>query len=57
MVRPQGGACHSSHPVKATRAGGGPIYDVPGTRSYAATVPEECFASIQDAQEAGYRAP
>lgn len=56
-------ACPESHPVKGNRAGrqaerpADPIYHVPGSRWYAATDPEECFATAADAETAGYRAP
>jgi hypothetical protein len=33
-----------------------PIYHVPGSRYYAVTDPEECFATVEDAEAAGYRA-
>ena len=55
--------CPFSYPVKGNRAGRqverpvDPIYHVPGRRYYAATDPEECFATAADAEAAGYRAP
>lgn len=57
---PQGGSCPASHPVKGnqgSRSNTDWIYHVPGSRSYAATQPEECFATAADAAAAGYRAP
>ena len=31
------------------------IYHAPGTPSYNATIPEMCFATVADAEAAGYR--
>ncbi len=33
------------------------IYHVPGTAAYDATIPEWCFATEDDAINAGFRAP
>jgi endonuclease YncB( thermonuclease family) len=52
--------CPQTHPIKGnqgSRSNIDWIYHVPGSRSYAATDPEECFATAADAQAAGYRAP
>lgn len=55
--------CPTDHPIKGNKAGRqvnrpvDPIYHMPGTRYYAATDPEECFATATDAEAAGYRAP
>jgi hypothetical protein len=55
--------CPPSHPIKGNRAGRDPnrpidpIYHVPGSRYYDVTDPEECFATVTDAEAAGYRAP
>jgi len=55
--------CRDDHPIKGNKAGRqasrpqDPIYHVPGSRYYAATDPEECFATAEDAEAAGYRAP
>jgi hypothetical protein len=55
--------CPDSHPIKGNKAGRqanrpvDPIYHVPGSRWYAVTDPEECFATVEDAEAAGYRAP
>ena len=52
-----------SHPIKGNKAGRqesrptDPIYHVPGSRYYGVTDPEECFATVEDAEGAGYRAP
>jgi hypothetical protein len=46
----------SSGPVRR-RAGEDPNYHVPSSRWYAAIDPEECFATVEDAEAAGYRAP
>jgi SH3-like domain-containing protein len=59
-VRPQGGACPASHPIKGnqgSRSNVDWIYHTPQSRSYAATNPEECFATEAEARAAGYRAP
>ena len=56
-------ACPESHPIKGNRAGRqanrptDPIYHVPSSRWYDVTDPEECFATIEGAEAAGYRAP
>ena len=55
--------CPASHPIKGNNEGRieerplDPIYHVPGSRWYAVTDPEECFATVPDAEAAGYRAP
>jgi hypothetical protein len=52
--------CPASHPIKGNQGSRDQpvwIYHPPGTASYAATDPEECFATAADAQAAGYRAP
>ena len=55
--------CPDTHPVKGNNSGRqeerpvDPIYHVPGSRWYAVTGPEECFATAADAEAAGYRAP
>lgn len=55
--------CPDSHPIKGNKAGrqanrpADPIYHVPGSRWYAVTDPEECFATAADAEASGYRAP
>jgi competence protein ComEC len=48
--------CPASHPIKGNVSSSGErIYHVPGGAFYARTKPEECFATEQDAQAAGYR--
>jgi micrococcal nuclease len=47
-----GNACPSEAPIKGNQSG---IYHVPGGQSYERTIPEECFASEEEAQAAGYR--
>jgi hypothetical protein len=47
--------CPASHPFKGNR--NSMIYHPPGGRYYNKTKPEECFASADDAVNAGYRAP
>jgi hypothetical protein len=52
--------CPSTHPIKGnqgSRSTNEWIYHPPGSRSYAATAPEECFATAAEAAAAGYRAP
>lgn len=53
-VQPEGGECPANAPIKGNSDSG--IYHVPGGRSYSRTVPEECFATREDAEAAGYRA-
>ena len=47
-----GNACPPDAPIKGNQSG---IYHVPGDQSYDRTNPEECFASEEEAQAAGYR--
>lgn len=59
-VRPLGRECPASHPIKGnqgSRSTDDWIYHPPGSRSYNATDPEECFATEAEARAAGYRAP
>ncbi len=49
--------CPDTHPFKGNRGSRGWIYHAPDSSWYARTKPEECFASPEDAQESGYRAP
>ncbi|SFI99243.1 hypothetical protein SAMN05216561_1164 [Nocardioides psychrotolerans] len=53
---PSGSECPSSAPVKGNLSGGGDkIFHEPGWTYYDKTTPEECFASVEDAEAAGYR--
>jgi hypothetical protein len=55
---PTGSSCPASHPIKGNKGSKGWIYHVKGqSASYESTKPEQCFASVQDAVAAGYRAP
>ncbi|MGH1564418.1 HNH endonuclease family protein [Mumia sp. DW29H23] len=56
---PSGKACPASAPIKGNVPddGGDRIYHAPGTRSYAVTIPEACFATVAAAEAAGFRAP
>ncbi len=55
---PVDGVCPASHPIKGNRGSmGAMIYHVPGGRNYERTKPEACFATIEEAEAAGYRAP
>lgn len=55
---PVDGVCPASHPIKGNRGSmGAMIYHVPGGRNYERTKPEACFATIEEAETAGYRAP
>jgi outer membrane biosynthesis protein TonB len=57
-AEPVDGMCPASHPIKGNRGSmGALIYHVPGGRNYDRTKPEACFATIEDAEAAGYRAP
>jgi hypothetical protein len=52
--------CPNTYPIKGNKTTQNPgdwIYHAPGSRNYASTDPEECFATTADAQAAGYRAP
>ena len=46
--------CPADFPVKGNAQSG--IYHVPGGGSYHQTIAEFCFATVQHAEEAGYRA-
>lgn len=57
-TEPVDGVCPASHPIKGNRGSmGAMIYHVPGGRNYERTKPEACFATIEEAEAAGYRAP
>lgn len=47
--------CPADHPIKGNASSR--IYHEPGRSSYARTIPEFCFATPEDAEAAGYRAP
>ncbi len=49
----QARACPPDKPIKGNRPS--MVYHVPGGGSYTRTNPEDCFATEQDAQAAGYR--
>jgi hypothetical protein len=51
---PVGSSCPASHPIKGNAGSG--IYHEPGSPFYDETDPEECFATPEDAEKAGYRA-
>lgn len=58
QAEPVDGVCPASHPIKGNRGSmGSLIYHVPGGRNYERTKPEACFATIEEAEAAGYRAP
>jgi hypothetical protein len=50
---PVGSDCSAAYPIKGNAESG--IYHAPGWRHYKDTKPEECFASAEDAEAAGYR--
>jgi micrococcal nuclease len=50
-----GRECPPGRPVKGNLPSG--IYHLPGQPSYEATNPERCFASAEEAEKAGFRAP
>lgn len=55
-LRPSGGTCPETHPIKGNRSSSGElIYHVPTGRFYDQTQPEACFATPEDAEAAGYR--
>ena len=47
--------CPADHPIKGNASSR--IYHEPGRSSYARTIPEFCFATPEDAEAAGFRAP
>jgi hypothetical protein len=61
QVDPVDGACPATHPIKGnvrTRNGRSErIFHAPGTPYYDRTNANACFATIDDAQAAGFRAP
>lgn len=63
-VQSQNRGCPDSHPIKGNLEGrqegreADPIYHVRDqSRNYAQTVPEVCFATVSDAERAGFRPP
>ena len=55
---PSGGACPPNFPIKGNiRSDGTKIYHLPNDPTYARTHAEQCFATADDAQAAGFRAP
>ncbi|MFZ1326681.1 MAG: hypothetical protein WAT67_11810 [Candidatus Contendobacter sp.] len=48
------GSCPETAPVKISKS---KIYHVPEGRNYAKTKAQQCFASAEAAEQAGYRAP
>lgn len=57
-AEPVDGVCPASHPIKGNRGSmGALIYHVPDGRNYDRTKPEACFATVADAEAAGYRPP
>lgn len=53
---PSGSSCPASAPIKGNQGSPEWIYHRPGQGSYDVTVPEECFATGEAAEAAGYRA-
>jgi len=52
------GACTPNFPIKGNiRSDGTKIYHLPNDSTYARTHAEQCFATADDAQAAGFRAP
>ena len=49
------GSCPLTHPVKGNDGSSGKVYHVPGGVSYQVTRAEVCFATVRDAEAAGYR--
>jgi hypothetical protein len=47
--------CPADYPIKGNT--GSMIYHAPGRVSYLATIPDWCFATAEDAENAGFRAP
>ena len=57
-VPPTGGACPPGYPIKGLgREPGEAWYALLDHPAYAALVPEVCFATLDDAHEAGYGPP
>jgi hypothetical protein len=52
-VTPVDGRCPEGYPIKANDQSR--IFHVPGGRSYERTVPERCYANVEDAVADGYR--
>ncbi|HEY8601076.1 MAG TPA: hypothetical protein VIL85_21765, partial [Thermomicrobiales bacterium] len=58
QVAPIDGVCPATHPIKGNKGSmGALIYHNRDSASYDRTNPEVCFATEQDAEAAGYRAP
>jgi hypothetical protein len=49
--------CPPEYLIKGNIGNNGKLYHVPGSRSYAGTNPERCFATEADAEAAGFHAP
>jgi len=56
-VRPVNGECNMPNNIKGNRGSNGWIYHTVHGKYYFSTYAEECFATKQDAEKAGYRAP
>lgn len=55
-VMPVDGACPAGYPIKGNKSSGGDkIYHVKGGDFYTKVKPEVCFATHEDAEDAGYR--
>jgi hypothetical protein len=52
-VEPEGGACPSSHQVKAKMSSG--IFHLPGMQNYDRTVPDRCYVDAAAAEADGLR--
>ena len=58
IATPEGGACPPGYPIKGRGgAQGERWYYLPHSTGYDAVLPELCFASIDEAHEAGYGPP
>lgn len=52
-VAPEGGACPTTHPIKAKLSSG--LYHLPGMSAYQRTHPDRCYAKETDAMGDGLR--
>lgn len=50
---PEDRGCPASHPIKAKLGSG--IYHRPRMAAYNRTIPDRCYASVEDAEADGFR--
>ena len=56
-MKPVAGECPKSEQIKGKISKRGKIYHVPDSQGYAEVKPSTCFATVAEAETAGFRAP